>query len=250
MNRRQYKNPPISEAVCAVRFVPNADWDLTYPALFYAKVKSEYDGKTREQKLVNLEPSPKDVQQIGSQGMAVNEISRLQFVTKDERKIISLYQDDLAISVLRPYPGWEVFRPTIANAFDTYVSVVNPSGIRRIGFRYINQVQVNGGLDDLLRCFTSSPPPLPNASTKIQNFGSRVDYVFSDEPIKIAVTIARLIAPEEKSAALLDVDLTWEWLGEALSIENAMGRIDELRVRERGAFESLITDHARELFDV
>src|SRR5213594_2903618 len=100
VNRRQYKNPPITEAVCAIHFAPGPDWDPTIPALFYGKIRDEYNGKSREQKLLHLDQNPKEMQDKGTAGMAVNEITRIQFVTKDEKKIISLYQDDLSVAVL------------------------------------------------------------------------------------------------------------------------------------------------------
>lgn len=249
MDRRIYKTPPIFEAVCVIHFAPGTDWDLTFPALFYTKVRGEYDGKPREQKLLNVEPNPKDVPAGTGSGVAVSEITRTQFVTKDEKKVIGIYRDDLAVSVLRPYPGWEVFRPAIKNALDVYAEIAKPKGVRRIGLRYINQVQVEGKIDLLLACFNNPPVNLANADCRMENFASRYEYVYADEPIKIAVTLTRIIAPAEKLAALLDIDLTCEWPAEPLSLDQAMNKVDELRRRERIVFESLITDRARALFD-
>lgn len=249
MQRRNYKNPPITEALCAIHFAPGREWDFTYPFLFYEKIKNEFSGKVREQKLVNIEANPKEAIAKGASGMAVNEVTRIQFVTGDERKIISLYQDDLAVSVIRPYPGWEAFRATIVGALDAYRSIADPSGVRRIGLRYINQIEVHGQLADLLQCFSRPPAQIEGANKRLENFAWRSEYAFQDEPIKITTTLARLASAAEKTIALFDIDLIWEWPAEPLSVEQSMSRIDDLRTRQREAFESSITDTARGMFD-
>ncbi len=249
MNRRTYKNPPIQEALCAFHFVPDDQWNVMYPALLYDKVKGEYSGKPREQKLVNIEPNPKGVQGFPSAAMALNEITRTQFVTPDEKKILGINKDDLSISVLRPYPGWEVFRPAIEKGLDVYREIAKPKGLRRIGLRYINQLEIDGQLADILKCFASPPPPLAGPNSRIDNFTSRYEYLYNDEPIKVAVGFARLVAPAGKIAALLDVDLIWQSPADPLDLNQAMAKVDDMRQRERIIFESLITDQARQIFD-
>ena len=50
-------------------------------------------------------------------------------------------------------------------------------------------------------------------------------------------------------AFLLDLDVIWEKTGDAASRADALGVVDDLRERERDAFEAVITDKARDLFD-
>lgn len=249
MARRQYRNPPIHEAICEIRFAPGNEWNPVYPALFYERVKDKYSGKPREQKLVSVQPNPRETGPQRGSAMAVNEITRLQFVDQSNTKIIGIYPDVLSVSVLRPYKGWETFRPEIEGALKAYCEIAEPNGIRRIGVRYINQIFVAGDLPELLRCFVTPLMLLPNVDCKIHNFTARHEYVYGDEPIKIAVAFARMVAPEGTTGGLLDIDLVWEWPAEPLPLEQAMGKVDNLRDRERIAFEALITDHAREIFD-
>jgi uncharacterized protein (TIGR04255 family) len=252
MARRQYKNPPIHEAVCLIHFAPGEDWNPIYPALLWEKVKGVYSGKPREQKIMNFLPNAdaaKGTSTNSAMAMAVNEITRIQYVTPDGKKILGVNQDDLSVSVLRPYPGWDNFKPLIHDALRAYIDVVHPSGIRRIGLRYINPMEIEGSLNDLLGCLTFPPHTVPEADANIGNFNSRIEYVFNDAPIKVAVGTVLLTAPEGRSSCLLDIDMVWEWPAEALSLQDAMGKIDDLRARERVIFESHITDKARRIFD-
>src|SRR2546425_12443479 len=48
---RQYLNPPLVEAVCEFRFLPDTQWDLTIPGLMYEKIQDRFPHK--EQRLVS-----------------------------------------------------------------------------------------------------------------------------------------------------------------------------------------------------
>ena len=40
--KRQYKNPPIKEAVCEFRFASGATWDMAVPGLIYAELRADF----------------------------------------------------------------------------------------------------------------------------------------------------------------------------------------------------------------
>lgn len=250
MNKHQYRNPPIQEAVCEFRFAPGGDWSLSYPWVFYEKIKETYMGKPREQKLVTLEPAPPGIGGTDRSPFTVIEQSRTQFSMEDNSGLVSIGPDVLSVSILRPYPGWDIFRGRIASALSNYISVAAPSGIRRIGLRYINQITVPGSQVTVADYFNYPPANVLPKECIVDNFMNRNEYIYLDEPIRATQTFARAEAPADISAFLLDIDLTWQWPAEPLSIDTAMSKVDELRRRERFVFEGMVTDRARGVFDV
>jgi len=242
MSIHQYRNPPIMEAVCELRFAPSSDWDLSYPWIFYEKIKSTYVGKPREQKLISLEPT-------ASGSPTVIEQSKIQFPMEGDTGLLAIGPDVLSAHVNRPYPGWDIFRSRIENALNDYVGVANPIGLRQIGLRYINQVVIPGTQINVADFFTFPPANVLPSECSVDNFTCRNEYIYRDEPIRFALAFARAEAPAGMSAYLLDVDMIWQWPAEPLSIELAMNKVDELRRRERIIFEGLITNHARRIFD-
>src|SRR4030081_3698259 len=54
MDRRQYRNPPIEEALCEVRFVPDPNWNLTLIGALREHLKDSYPGQPREQVTLEL----------------------------------------------------------------------------------------------------------------------------------------------------------------------------------------------------
>ena len=124
--KTKYENPPIEEALVEFHFVPGQEWDLTIPGKLHehADIKRQYLGKPRTQQ------SWEAAFKTGSDqlpNLAVRQgLGRIQLVDRDERCLISLGPDVLSVNTLRPYDGWERFRPRIEVALDAYFQVAQP----------------------------------------------------------------------------------------------------------------------------
>lgn len=250
MSAHQYRNPPILEAVCEIGFAPTDDeWNISYPWLFYEKVKGVYTGAPKEQKLVRLEPPPTGGLGKEASPFTVVEQSKTLFPLADDTGLVAVGPNVLSVHVKPPYPGWGIFRGRIADALKEYINIANSNGVRKIGLRYINQVTIPEPQPDTAKYFSVPPSNVLPDELTIDNFLSRNEYLYQDEPIRVVLNFARTESPTKASAFLLDIDLVWEWPAEPLPIESVMNKIDELRRRERVIFERLITDQSRELFD-
>ena len=243
--RRRYNNPPIEEALVEFHMAPGQDWDLTIPGKLHERVKTAYPGKPRQQKL--LQASVLTVQGQPP-GFEVQEgISRVQLVDTEGRKLLSLGPDVLSVNVLRPYDDWEAFRPRIVDALQAYIDVSGTEKVSRIGVRYINKVVVHASditLNEYFLCGPCVPPGLPK---KVGGFLNRAEHIY-DDGVKLLVTFASIDSEKESSAFLLDLDLIWEG-SEPLDHDSAINKVDDLHEREGIAFEALITEKTRELFD-
>ncbi len=76
---------------------------------------------------------------------------------------------------------------------------------------------------------------------------SRVEYVYSDD-VRMVLTQGSIDAAPGQVGFMLDIDVIWE-KREPIGRQEALLLARDLRVREREAFEAIITDKARELFD-
>lgn len=250
MSTHQYRNPPILEAVCEIEFAPtDNEWNISYPWLFYDKVKGVYSGAPKEQKLVRLEPPPTGSLRKEGSPFTVVEQSKTLFPLADDTGLVAVGPNVLSAHVKQPYPGWIIFRNRIADALKEYISIANPTGIRKIGLRYINQVTISEPQPNVAEYFSTPPANVLPDELVIDNFLSRNEYIYQDEPIRVVINFARAESSSKESAYLLDIDLVWQWPADPLPIESVMNKVDELRRRERVIFERLITDQSRSLFD-
>src|SRR5437667_4206932 len=140
-DRHIYKNPPITEATCEFQFAPADNWNLAYSGLFLERVKGRYSGKPREQRLLQVGGKPSaDFPSAGATA-SFREVTKVQIPTDDGRELVAVGPGVLSIHVRKPYSGWEKFRLQIEEALGVYREIAEPTGIRRIGIRYINLIE-------------------------------------------------------------------------------------------------------------
>lgn len=251
MERRRYKHPPIEEALVEFRFKSDQGWDPTMPGQLHGKLSEAYPGKPRQQNVVEASLV---AQQGQGANFAVREgLGKVQLVNHDATRLVGIGHDALSVHMLRPYQseaensGWDEFRPRIVAALSAYWDVADPSGVRRIGMRYINKLVVPATDADPARYLKAAPPSVEGIQAPLDGFVGRAEYAYHDD-IRLVVSHATVGAPEGSVAFLMDVDLIW-LPSEAVDMDAALKKMDELRVRERDVFEALITDDARILFD-
>lgn len=229
--RRRYKNPPIEEALVEFHFAAGHEWDLTIPGKLHERVKAEYP-TSRQQMMVP--PIP---------GFALPPgIGRVQLVGPDATRLLSLGPNVLSVNVLRPYEGWELFRPRIERALRAYLEVSGAEKVSRIGLRYINRIAFTSEPVEITEYFEGGPPSPNGLPERVGGFVHRSEYGF-DDGVKLVVTFASIPGPI--NSFLLDLDVIWE-SAEALDFDAAIVKVEELHDREKGAFEALIKDKTRE----
>ena len=252
-HRRRYKKPPIEEALCEFHFNPSQEWDLTIPGRLHAKLEHSYPAKPRQQSFAKIglrveDGVPADIQ--FGQG-----VEKVQLLTQDERRIVGVGADVLSVHMLRPYQdpcypegsGWAEFQERISTALDAYWSVSRPVGVRKVGMRYINRIEVPQSpirVGDYLRCALPEVDGLPDS---VAGFAGRIEYRYGDG-VRLVLSQALAGASPDHVAFLLDLDVIWN-AGEPLNKDDALLKAVDLRRRERAAFETVITDKARELFN-
>lgn len=233
------------------RFKPSQEWDLTMPGRLHVLLREAYRGKPREER--HFEASLLAAAGAAA-GVSVRQgLGRVQLVSEDGTRIVAIGPDVLSVHMLRPYQsagaerGWDEFRPRIEAALNAYWQVCEPSGVLRIGLRYINKIVLAESDADLSRFLTTAPSRVQGLPEDFAGFAARSNYVYPDG-VQLFVTHATADAVDDQRAILVDVDLGME-SDDVLSQEAALRTADDLRIRERDAFESLITDAAREIFD-
>lgn len=252
--RREYRNPPIDEAICEFRFEPDQDWNLTIPGRLQTELGGEYVGKPREQKVMEVGFSSS-----GNQPPSIQfgeGIARVQLATVNGIRTVGIGQDVLSIHMLRPYhdpnhslprgSGWTEFYDRIEEALTAYWVVAAPKGVNRVGIRYINRLtipRVPVSVDDYLRCALPTVKGLPET---LSTFFSRVEYVYGDD-VRLILSQGSIDEPSGRGGFLLDLDVICQT--NCIGSTDALAKADDLHTREGIAFEALITDKARELFD-
>lgn len=243
--RRIYKDPPVIEALCEFLFEPSQPWDLTIPGMFYREVQSEFPKRRQVKPFLNFQPE-RQGQTIQS---IVNSVDRIQFLREDERALIQVGPDLLAVNHLRPYSKWETFKQMIEYALGAYERVANPQAIMRIGLRYINRLEIPGQQEVEIEHYLLTTPTVPSAVP--QFFGSwmqRVEIPYPEANGVLVLQASSVQEAEQKAIAFL-LDLDFVTLQPALvELDSVMEWVEKAHCEVEEIFEACVTDEARRLF--
>lgn len=253
-NGSRYKYPPIEEALCEFRFAPDSDWDLTIPGKLQIELGEEFLGTPREQRSLKL----------GLQ-MEEGKLSKLhhddgllkvQLVTADGKRIIGVGPHVISVHMLRPYQppdnlengGWDEFRSRISTALNAYGKVTDAKSVVRVGVRYINKITIpdtNVKIEEYIKCVN---PELEGLPESYRSFFGRIDYVYEDK-VQLNLSYGLLDSSSTSVECLLDLDAFWQ-NGASIDCGESINMADNLHERISEAFETIVTDKARRLFDV
>lgn len=144
---KTYKCPPLTEAVIALHFEQDEQWDWTIPGLLYGKIKDRFPQKSQEQTIqfeVSKNPSFPLIQGAPS---------KMKFTNEETHQLVQVAPNMLTYNALSGgYEGWDVFLRGFLDLVRDYAEVYPDAKISRIGLRYINDVKIPmeaGGAIDL-----------------------------------------------------------------------------------------------------
>jgi len=220
---KHYKNPPILEAVCEFKFQPPSSWNPAIPDLIYEKVQAQFPRREPMSGLSGEEPAPN---------------AKTKFRRVDGSALLQLSPKLLAINQLRPYPTWPQFKKTILETYAIYRELAQPSGLTRLGLRYINQIEIPETKIEIGRYLRGCP-------AGYHKLFLSTDFPFETERENLAMILAHV--PHREGDFLrfyLDLDygafpMAAEEIGPVL--ERAHDRLEQI-------FEANLTDETRRLF--
>ena len=241
---KQYRTPPIIEAVCEFRFPPTVPWDLTIHGLMFAKIEKEFPNKS--QHLVqNIEFA--QTHEGLRQQVSTNEQS--VFSTDDKRILIQLGSHILAINCLEPYPTWEKFKPQIQTAFTTLTGIVEVKELESISYRILNRIVIPQSPINLSDYFEFRPflgEQLPHQPI---NFVLACSLEFYDGRDICQMQLTNSV-PNVMSSVAFILDFNY-FLAKprAISALEALEWVDAAHLKLNEIFEGCITDQLRAVFN-
>jgi uncharacterized protein (TIGR04255 family) len=241
---RRYKNAPIVEAVCEFRFDSTGNWDQTIPGLIFSHLDKQFP-KRRTVSVVEstIQGTPEGVQS------QLRREERVQFLRDDERAFVQVGQHLLAINHLQPYPTWHEYRPLIEAALNVYREVASPTGIQRIGLRYINRIKFPHPRVDIENYFNFYPFIGEKLPTDYTSFVCGVQFPFENLRDVLRLQVASVQDnPDISAEVALDLDYFLAKPRE-VAIDSVFTWLDKAHSRVDDVFEGCLTDALRELFE-
>lgn len=243
-----FKNPPIIEAVAALRFHGSESWTPEDHRLLERALRPLYAGEARQEQEVQVHANFKDGDATAAAKTAAG---RLLMPSADNSALVGLGQRLLSVHALKPYPGWAAFEDRIKDAVSVVLENVNVDGLLEVAVRYIDRIGLPAEeITDLSSYFVSipaRPQSMPRTMTAFQCITEAFD---ADTGTLAALTTAAIPPREDEGFALLyDLNLVRRYPPDgALPAADYLDVVNALHHRQYEIFMESVTDKTRELF--
>lgn len=199
----RYQKPPLVEALCEVRFSSTEQrrWDWAVPGMLYERIRDRFPIR-KEHHAIDLPmtgPVPL--------GPAAQSIERLQFVSADERTLVQVGPDLLAVNSLRPHLGWSELRDALLDVLAAYRGIASPAAISMAAVRYINKVEIplRSGFA-LARYFTVLPGLPASVPEAVSSFLIYTEVGYADPAASFRFRFGTTESTDEIAAFMLDYE--------------------------------------------
>lgn len=241
--RREYKSSPIVEALSELYFSKTKS-DFTVWGELNQKLKKSYPSV--EEILI-----PKTELKIAANGKNQEIISPeklLRFSKKDGSQIVQANKDFVSVNQLKPYSGFKKFKADTKKVLSSYINVVSPQVIDRIGMRYINQINIAEDSIELSDYFKFMPQIPSEVTDGINDLLLQIRFKPKNSK-HLVTTSLRSGADDNQTVFFLDIyDILP--INNEVNLNLILDTLDEAHENIERVFEGFITDKARELFGV
>lgn len=241
-----FKNPPIVEAVVALRFSGGETWTEAQRASMIAALTVEYAGPAEEQFEHQFELQVQGSQSRTAQSMKP---ARVLLRTEDRSALAAVGAGAVSVHVLRPYPGWDVLLGRVERAVAVVLAHSGSVALSEVTVRYIDRIAVPSTSTLPLAEYFPAIPPRP-AAMPVALTGFHCTTASSDDEASARLTLAAVTPQEgEQFVMLYDLQLSKAFAGDVpLAVDRLREVLDVLHDRQYEIFMQSITAHTQELF--
>lgn len=234
----QYRDPPLLEALCELRFDPKGPWDQAMPGLIYEALDDGFPIRREAADARVVLSSPRRSSGGG--------LSRMRFFEKEESSAVQISPHFLAVNQLRPYPSWEVFLPKIERALAAYRKVVDPVGLTKIELKYLNEIALPTEEFDFADLFNLFPYMSPGLPSEIAAFIAGGQFLRDQERGLLKVTLQSTTHRDEPTAIL---SLTYRSQEpQQIELDEAVAWLHRAHDEVEAAFEESLSEELKASF--
>ena len=230
-----YKQNPLVEVICQLKFPPILKIDTEAPAPFQERIRKDYP--LLQESTAEQQPLPPAIARLIGQAVpGFFQGQAYTFLTEDQTSKVVLTREFLAVSTGR-YTRWEEFRAKLQTAVEALTLSYQPSFFVRIGLRYRDIIRKSmRGLEHLewsklLRPHILGELGYPGLSNAIRHAARDVLISLDDSKGQVRVLHGLIKEEKEKSFSYsIDSDFSYEGRTE---LKDAFDRLDSFN-REAG----------------
>lgn len=242
-------NPPITEGLLDVRVGLRSDVGLETLARFGDAVGGDYPNRRERYSFAGAFQFgvPTAASSVSSQ----TRIDGYVFTSENAVRVVQARLDGFTLSLLKPYPGFDVLEREAMRLWELYCQVAQPQRVVRIALRYINRIVLPLPFKDFREYLLTIPEIAPNAPQALAQFTMQLVLPDDQDNANVAI-ITEVLEPGRPDATeitiVLDID-AFQQVNIAPGSTELWDRVVSLRDYKNRIFFSSITPKCRSLFE-
>jgi uncharacterized protein (TIGR04255 family) len=250
-----YKNNPLDQVICQLRFPPILRIDAQLPAGFQERIRADYPNLAESQGIRFQPPDSLKAQipgEILGLMMSAPETKNYEFSSEDGRWRINLTRAFLALTTTT-YRKWETFQAKLAMCLQALIDEYSPAFFSRIGLRYTNVIRRSilglDGVDwtELLKPHVLGVLASPEVGKYVRNFETQHEIHLGDGASVVRMT-TKLAKPvdDDETCYVIDSDFYCE---ARTAVDATMQRLDYLHARASRLIQWCITERLHQAME-
>ncbi len=242
-DRRKYKNPPLVETIFELVVNPEMAWDPAVAGMLYERVKDLGYQVRQARRTRDLRYD------TARNAVAADFQERAVFLTVDKLDLIQVGKDILTVSRLKPYQGWEVFKPRIETVLGKFQDALPElQGVSRLALRYVNHIRIPKAGFRLADWLVFRPNLEQGFSQDPESLitGCIFPFAMGKARCKVELVSTEVANPDERSFLL-----ALEYFGappDGIPKGDILPWVEEAHLQIENLFEQCLTDKIRQLF--
>jgi uncharacterized protein (TIGR04255 family) len=245
LTRQEYDKSPIIEALIEVYFSQTKN-DFTLWADLNDRLKKDYP----EVKETIIPKAEIQVNQNGESQQRISPEKLYRFFQNNKSRLVQANKDFVSIHQLKPYAGYENFKTEAEKIIKSYVQVIGPKFVTRIGMRYINQIVLPETNVELSRYFRYIPQIPKEVTEGINDVLLEIQFTPRNSNHQVMTSLRSGTSSMENQVVFLMDIYDILQLNNEINIDGILKSLDEAHNNIERVFEGFITNEARKLFGV
>ena len=230
-----YRQNPLQQVICQLRFPPILRIDAEIPVTFQEKIRSSFPNFKETSEIAvpfpeGLEVLPEAFRSL----IPTSGTKNYEFSSEDNHWKINLTRTFLSLSTTK-YERWEKFSDKLREPWDVLVSEYSPSYFSRVGLRYVDVIRrstlglENVPWEQLLQPHILGVVASPNVGESVLQYEGKYEIRLGDEKSLVRM-ITKLTneRPTDEPCFVIDSDF---FSTEKTAIPNTMEKLDLFHTR-------------------
>lgn len=248
MSHERFRNPPIIEAVAALRFAVAEPWSNDLRRRIANRLRPLYPGEERQE--VQLEFQTR-VAGLETSTTTRSAPARLLLLTEDGTGLAGIGPGVISVHVLKPYPGWAEFEARVQAAVAAVQEETEANALLEVAIRYIDRIALSEGEGLSLTEYFTAIPPRPDDMPRQLTAYQLITEAQDPDTGTIAVLTTSAVPPGkgESFVMLYDLNLLRRYQPEKpLPVGDFLAVLNALHDQQYRIFMDSITPKTKELF--